>query len=154
VIVAAVAAPLVIADLRDQERALPVGPSPGVTLSPSGLPVDILQGTVERTQPGATSTVRLNVHSEGGGLWNAGTVGDIEGDSTADYPVEFVADGPGRAVMRNEEAWCNTRDVLELNFIVRGRSVVIKDASSKGCFVTRALAADLVGTTLRLLPQP
>ena len=39
-------------------------------------------------------------------------------------------------------------------FVVRGRSVLIKDASSNGCFVSRALAADLEGTTLRLLPQP
>jgi hypothetical protein len=65
VIVAAVAAPIVIADLRDHERALPVGPSPGVILSPSGLPVGLLQATVNRTLPGATSTVRLNVHPGG-----------------------------------------------------------------------------------------
>jgi hypothetical protein len=154
VIAVAVTAPIVIAGLRDHNRALPVGPSPGVTLSPSGLPVGILQGTVERTQPGATSTIRLNVHPEGGGLWNAGTVGDNDGDSTADYQVEFVAEGPGRAVMRNEEAVCNTPNVLRLRFIVRGRTVVIKHASSDNCFVSRALAADLTGTTLRLLPSP
>jgi hypothetical protein len=154
VIAVVVAAPIVIADLRDHNRALPVGPGPGVTLSPSGLPVGILQARVERTQPGATSTVRLNVHPEGGGLWNAGTVGDSEGDSTADYQVEFVADGPGRAVMRNEEAACNTPNVLRLRFIVRGRTVVITHASSDNCLVSRALAADLTGTTLRLQPQP
>jgi hypothetical protein len=149
-----VAAPLVIADLRDHERALPVGPSPGVTLSPSGLPVGILQGRVERTQPGATSTVRMVVRADGSGIWNAGTVGDNEGPSVADYQIEFVAEGPGRAVMRNEEAVCNTPNVLRLRFIVRGRTVVIKHASSDNCFVSRALAADLKGTTLQLLPQP
>jgi hypothetical protein len=154
VIAVAVTAPMVIAGLRGHDRGMPVGPSPGVTLSPSGLPVGILQGRVERTQPGATSTVRMNIYPEGGGLWNAGTVGDSEGDSTADYQVEFVAEGPGRAVMRNEEAVCNTPNVLRLRFIVRGRTVVIKHASSDNCFVSRALAADLTGTTLRLLPQP
>jgi hypothetical protein len=154
VIAVAVAAPIVIAGLRDHERALPVGPGPGVTLSPSGLPVGILQGKVERTQPGATSTVRLNVYPEGGGLWNAGTVGDNDGDSTADYTVELVADGPGRAVMHSE-AWCGPNtDALRLHFVVRGRTVVIKDASSSYCFVSHALASDLKGTTLRLLPQP
>ena len=99
---------MVIADLRGHERSLPVGPSPGVTLSPSGLPVGILQGTVERTQPGATSTVRLHVYPEGGGVWNAGTVGDNEGDSTADYPVELVADGPPAAI--RSDVTCNTRE--------------------------------------------
>jgi hypothetical protein len=152
VIVAAVAAPIVIADLRDHERALPVGPSPGVTLSPSGLPVGLLQATVNRTLPGATSTVRLNVHPEGGGVWNAGSVGDPEGPSKADYPVELVADGPGRAAMMFE-GFCFTREQLRLRFVVRGRAVVIKDASTSNCLVTRALAADLEGTTLRLQPQ-
>lgn len=153
VIIAAVVAPLVITGLRDRERSLPVGPSPGVTLSPSGLPVGILQAKVDRTRPGATSTVRLNVHPEGGGLWNAGTVGDVEGDSTADYPVELVADGPGRAVMMFE-GWCYTREQLRLRFVVRGRAVVIKDASTSNCLISRALAADLEGSTLQLLPQP
>ena len=43
VIAVALTAPIVIADLRDHNQALPVGPSPGVTLSPSGLPVGILE---------------------------------------------------------------------------------------------------------------
>jgi hypothetical protein len=153
VIAVAAAAPIVIADLRDHNRALPVGPSPGVTLSPSGLPVGTLQGRVPRTRPGATSTVRLNVHPEGGGIWNAGSVGDLEGDSTGDYSVELRAGGPGRAVMFFDGD-CFTREQLRLRFIVRGRTVVITDASTSNCLVTRALAADLEGTTLRLLPQP
>jgi hypothetical protein len=153
VIAVVVVAPLVITGLRDQDRSLPVGPSPGVTLSPSGLPVGILQGAVERTQPGATSTVRLTVHPEGGGLWNAGTVGDSEGDATIDYPVEFVADGPGRMVMLFD-GFCNTSQALRLRFTVRGRTVVIKDASTNGCLASHGLTSDLPGTTLRLLPQP
>jgi hypothetical protein len=134
-------------------RSLVDGDPSDEPLSPSGLPVGILQGKVDRSLPGATSTVRLNVHPEGGGLWNAGSVGDVEGDSTADYPVELVADGPGRAVMMFQ-GFCFTREQLRLRFIVRGRTVVIKDASTSNCLVTRALAADLEGTTLRLLPQP
>lgn len=148
-----VAAPIVIADLRGHERSLPVGPAPGVTLSPSGLPVGILQGRVERTQPGATSTIRLVVHPEGGGLWNGGTVGDDAGPSVQDYSVELVADGPGRAAIRSDVT-CNTRETLWLQFSLRGRTVHIKDASTNGCLVNRALAADMEGMTLRLLPQP
>ena len=154
VIVAAVAAPLVIADLRAQRRSLPVGPSPGVTLSPSGLPVGTLQGTVERTQPDATSTVRMVVRADGTGTWNAGTVGDIEGTSVADYPVSFERDGPGRAIMRQNTAACETSNDLALTFTVRGRTVVIEDSGIIGCLVSPGLALDLKGTTLRLLPVP
>jgi hypothetical protein len=154
VIVAAVAAPLVIAGLRESERALPVGPSPGVSLSPSGLPVGILQGTVERTQPGATSTVRMVVRADGTGIWNAGTVGDLAGTSVADYPVTFVRDGPRRAIMRQHQAACTTPDDLALTFTVRGRTVVIEDSGTLGCLVSPGLALDLKGTTLRPLSQP
>ena len=154
VVAVVVAAPVVIADLRDHERALPVGPSPGVTLSPSGLPVGILEGRVERTQTGATSTVRMVVRADGTGVWNAGTVGDIDGTSVADYPVRFVRDGPGRAIMRQYTAMCETSKDLALTFTVRGRTVVIEDSGVIGCLVSQGLARDLKGTTLRLLPQP
>jgi hypothetical protein len=154
VIAVVVAAPVVIAGLRAHHRSMPVGPAPGVTLSPSGLPVGTLEGTVDRTQPGATSTVRLVVHPEGGGIWNAGTVGDNDGDSTADYSVELVADGAGRAVMHSD-SWCGPNSyALRLHFVVRDRTVVIKDAQASYCFVSHALASDLPGTTLRLLPSP
>ena len=154
VVAVVVAAPVVIADLRDHERALPVGPSPGVTLSPSGLPVGILEGTVERTQPGATSTVRMVVRADGTGIWNAGTVGDLEGTSVADYAVRFRRDGPGRATMTQGPAGCGVTDLLPLTFTVRGRTVVIEDSGVIGCLVSQGLARDLKGTTLRLLPQP
>ena len=154
VIVAAAAAPIVIADLRDHERSMPVGPSPGVTLSPSGLPVGTLRGRVERTQPGATSTITLVIRADGTGTWNAGTVGDSEGPSVRDYPVQFVPDGPGRAIMTQDAAGCGVTDVLPLTFTVRGRTVVIEDSGVIGCLVSQGLARDLKGTTLRLLPQP
>ena len=153
VILAAVAAPLVIADLRDHERALPVGPSPGVTLSPSGLPVGTLQGKVDRTQPGARSTVTLVVRADGTGTWNAGSVGDNDFRSVEDYDVRFVRDGPGRAVMKQVPPDCGTTDQLALTFTVRGRTVVIEDSNLIGCLVTQGLSSDLAGTTLRLLPQ-
>ena len=80
-------------------------------------------------------------------------MGDNAGLDRPDYPVEFVADGPGRAAIRTDVT-CNTRETLWLQFSVRGRTVVIKDASTNGCLVNRALAADLAALTLRLLPQP
>jgi hypothetical protein len=151
---AAVVAPITIAGLRDHERSLPVRPSPEVTLSPSGLPVGTLRGRVERTQPGATSTITLVVRADGTGTWNAGTVGDSEGSSVHDYPVQFVPDGPGRAIMTQDAAGCGVTDVLPLTFTVRGRTVVIEDSGVIGCLVSQGLARDLAGSTLRVLPLP
>ena len=49
---------------------------------------------------------------------------------------------------------CVSRDTLTLEFSVRGRNLVIKDASTNDCLVSRGLASDLAGTTLRILPLP
>ena len=47
--------------------------------------------------------LRIVVRADGTGTWNSGTTGDSEaGPAVADYPVTFVGDGPGRAVVRDE----------------------------------------------------
>jgi hypothetical protein len=145
---------IVLAGLSGDKDSLPLAPSPGLTFSSSGLPVGLLVGKVDRTEPRATSTIRIIVRPDGTGIWNAGTVGDSAGDSVLNYDVEFVSDGPGSAIMRQPENWCFTSEVLSLDFTVRGRTLVIKKASSSDCLVNRGLALDLAGTTLRILPLP
>ena len=152
VLAVAVTAAIVLAGLRDHHESLPVSPAPGVTLSPSGLPVGRLTGKIDRSEPGAESTVRIDVHSDGSGVFNAGTVGDSTGDSTADYVVELAPDGPGRAVMSGDGGACYTSEQMTLVFTVRGRTVVIEDVLTTGCLVPRNLAIDMTGVTLRLLP--
>jgi hypothetical protein len=148
-----VTAAIVQSGLRGEKDSLPVAPSPELTFSSSGLPVGQLVGKIDRTEPKATSTVWITVLPDGTGIWNAGTVGDSEGDSVNDYDVEFVSDGPGQAVMRYD-GMCNDMDALTLEFSVHGRTLVIKDASTTDCLVSRGLASDLAGTTLRILPPP
>jgi hypothetical protein len=158
VLAAVVAGSLVLVGLRDDPDPLPVRPAPGITLSPSGLPVGLLEAKVGRsTGNHVVSTVHLVVRPDGTGVFNAGTpqsVGPEEGASTADYAVKFVSDGPGRADMTNVQATCYSPQQLRLTFAVRSRTVVVKDAASSGCLVSRALAADLTGTTMRILPLP
>jgi hypothetical protein len=147
---------LAVKDARDDSR--PIGPAPRFGLAPSGLPVGTLVGAVDRTEPGVTSTLRHVVRPDGTGSFNAGTVGDVEGDSVADYEVAFVAAGPGQALMRNEsEAACFSPDLMTLHFVVRERSVRIVDVVSgyqAGCLVSSGLRAGLPGTTLRIKPLP
>jgi hypothetical protein len=149
-----VTAAIVLAGLRGDKDSLPVAPSPELSFTTSGLPVGQLVGKVDRTEPRATSTVRIIVRPDGRGVFNAGTVGDSEGDSTADLPVEFIGDGPGSAVLRQDENMCIDLEILTLHFTVRGRTVIIDDASTTGCPIGQGLASDLAGTTLRILPLP
>ena len=146
----------VVAGLRDQEQSLPVSPSPALRLSPSGLPVGTLVAEIDRSGSKVVSTVRIVVRPDGTGTFNAGTPSGID-LSTADYDVECVKAGPGRAVMRNaSDTSCFSSDLLMLAFAVRGRSVGIEDAfpNNSECVVSRALASDMVGASMRILPLP
>jgi hypothetical protein len=155
-VLAVVTTSIVFTGLREDKQSLPAEPGPGVTLSPSGLPVGLLQGRVERTEPGARSTIRIVVRPDGSGTWNSGTTGDSTGDSVATYPVRLDRAGPGRAdvVNTDDDLWCETARLLTLKFTVRGRTVVIKDVSVGGCVITGGLARDMTGTGLRILPLP
>ncbi len=148
-----VTAAIVLAGLRGEKDSLPVAPSPELTFTSSGLPVGLIVGKVDRTEPQATSTVRMTVRPDGTGTFNAGTVGDSEGNSTLDQPVQFTREGPGRAVLSGA-SMCLRRDILTVHFMVRGRSLIIEDASAPGCYVSRGLVSDLAGTTMRILPLP
>jgi hypothetical protein len=144
---------IVLAGLRGDKESLPVAPSPELSFTSSGLPVGLIVGKVDRTEPQATSTVRIIVHPDGTGIFNAGTVGDSNGDSTTDLPVQFVREGPGSVRMRYHGD-CFTPETLTLDFTVRGRTLVIENADTADCIVNRGLAADLTGTSLRILPLP
>jgi hypothetical protein len=144
---------IVFAGMREEGHSLPAKPSPQLTLSPSGLPVGVLVGNVDRTEPGAKSTVRIVVRSDGTGVFNPGTVGDSEGPATADYPVEFVRAGPGSVEIFGEASDCYGRQLLTLDFAVRGRTILVEDVM-RLCLVSSGLAHDMTGTTLRVLPLP
>jgi hypothetical protein len=151
-----VTAAIVVSGLSGEKDSLPIAPSPELTFTSSGLPVGLLVGKVDRTEPQATSTVRMTVRPDGTGVFNAGTVGDSEGDSTADLPVKFMGDGPGSVVLTQFASMCIGREFLTLHFTVRGRSLIIEDASTPttGCPIPRGLVSDLAGTTMRILPPP
>jgi hypothetical protein len=144
---------IVLAGWSSDKGSLPATPSPELTFSPSGLPVGQLLATVDRTEAQATSIVRILVRSDGTGIFNPGTVGDSVGNATADMPVEIIGEGPGRAVLRSED-WCSSTVVLTLDFTVRGRILVIEDASTDNCYVSQGLVSDMTGTTMRILPLP
>lgn len=148
---------MVVAGLSDEEERLPAGPSPEVTLSPSGLPIGLLVAEVDRAGSQVVSTVRMLVRPDGTGTYNNGTPAGID-RSTNDYDVEFVKDGPGRAVMRDagSAGSCISSDVLYLDFTVRAATVVIEDARtlSGGCVLSYGLGSDLVGATFRIDPLP
>jgi hypothetical protein len=145
---------LVVAGLRDDHQGLPVAP-PKLTLSPSGLPVGVLEGTIDRTEPGAKSTVRIVVRPDGSGIWNAGTTGDSAGPSTADYEVEFVSDGPGHVVVRTDLT-CVGRDAFMLDFSIRGRTIRIGRVTGHEdyCLASPGLMNDMDGAVLRVRPLP
>ena len=148
---------ILFAGLREDKESLPpAGPAPGITLSPSGLPVGLLQGRVERTEPGARSTLRIVVRPDGTGTWNSGTTGDITGDSVADYDVGLERAGPGRADVTNLTNFlsCDNSTYLTLQFTVRDRTVLIEDVINAQCLIESGLASDMTGTTLRIRPLP
>ena len=153
VVAVVVTTSVVVSGLRDDSESLPAAP-PEITLSPSGLPVGVLTGRVDRTQPhaGNVSRVRILVRADGTGIWNAGSPNDGFSPSVADYPVEFVSNGPGRAIMRFD-GYC-TGAALTLDFIVRDRTVLIEEATTANCVVNGGLGQDLPGTALRIRPLP
>ncbi len=141
---------------RDSSRtAPPVRPAPApVTISPSGLPVGLLEGRVARTGGGgrAVSTFRLRVRPDGTGSFAAPAGESIEGGGS--YPVEWVRLGPGRVAMSYLGPVCSDPRALTLTFSIRGRSLVVLDATSSGCLASPGLADDLAGATLHIRPLP
>jgi len=154
VLVAAVTVPLFLSTRDDTRDDRPVQPRPTrVQLSPSGLPVGLLEGIVARTTTeGGVSTVRLRVRPDGSGTFSGGA--GKSDSSPGTYDVDYVRLGPGRAALRYQGPVCAAPRALTIGFVVRGHAVIIRDVSSSGCMVSTTLTTDLVGATLRILPLP
>jgi hypothetical protein len=145
---------LLVAGLRDDSEALPVAP-PKLTLSPSGLPVGLLEGKVTRSAGYIDVTnIRLQVRPDGTGTIapSGGTTGT--GDGSGGYDVEYVRLGPGRVAVRYDGPICASTRALTFTFTLRGRSLTIDDAESPGCLVSEGLTGDLAGTTMRISLLP
>jgi hypothetical protein len=147
---------LLVTGLRHEE-AIPVQPSrTKVALSPSGLPVGLLEGKVTRsTGSGAVSTVGLRVYPDGTGTLNPGGTGGYGGGAVGgSFEVAFERLGPGRVAVRYDGFACPSHYALTMTFRVRGRTLTVLDAQPKGCIISAALADDLAGTTFHVLPLP
>jgi hypothetical protein len=152
-VLAVVAATSSVVALRDPERP---APPTGVTLSPSGLPVGLLEGKVTRSAGDVdVSTFRLWVHADGtGALSLGGGIGGSFDRTGGGYPVRIVRLGPGRAALSYAGTICGSDRALTFGFAVRGRTVTVLDAQSPGCLVSEGVTTDLPGTRLHVSPLP
>jgi len=159
-IAAAVVAVLVTTSLlltgafRD-ERAVPVHPAPPkIALSPSGLPIGLLEGRVRRTSgPYEVANVRLRVLPDGtGNLAPGGLTSDKF--SSEGFEVTFERLGPGEVAIRYDGLACVSHYAFTMRFSVRGRILTVLSAQSRGCLMSAGEVADLPGTTFRVSPLP
>jgi hypothetical protein len=122
-----------------------------VVLSPSGLPVGLLEGRVTRTSGVVdVSNVRILVRSDGTGAVGFG--GGHDGGGGKD--VDYVRLGPGSVAVRYAGPICASPRALTLGFTVQGRTLTIESTKLDGCFTSPDLAADLVGAALHISPLP
>ena len=145
---------LLLAGRQNHDESQPIAP-PKITLSPSGLPVGWLVGKVTRSSGVvAVSTVGLRVYPGGQGTLNPGTTQDTTGGMGGGFEVAFERLGPGRVAVRYDGFACPSHYAFTMTFRVRGRTLTVLEAQSKGCIISAALAHDLAGTTFRVLPLP
>ena len=152
-VLAIVAATSSVVALHDNDR--PVPPT-RVTLSPSGLPVGLLEGKVTRSAGDVdVSTFRLWVHADGtGALSLGGGIGGSFDRTGGGYPVDIVRLGPGRVALSYDGPICGSDRALTFRFIVQGHTVTVLDAQSPGCLVSEGITTDLPGTQLHVSPLP
>ena len=136
--------------LVDREAEVPVTPSPRIVLSPSGLPVGLLETVaLAGNAPFNGPLVRFAVRRDGTGTFLVSTTGGVPGG----FPVTYARVGPGLVEMRYENPKvCADPVVLRMTYTVRGRDVFIHDATSSGCVVPAGDADLLTGSTLRVRP--
>jgi hypothetical protein len=151
VVLAVVAATSLVVDRLEVRPA----PATGVTRSPSGLPVGLLEGEVTRSAGRVdVSTFRLWVRADGTGVLSlGGGVGGV-GRVGSGYPVGIVRVGSGRAALSYAGTICGSDRALTFRFSVHGRTVTVLDAQSPGCLVSEGITADLPGTRLHVSPLP
>ena len=120
-----------------------------VVLSPSGLPVGLLESRVTRSGGDVdVSNIRLLVRADGTGAYSPGGGGHPDGGGG--YEVEYSLLGPGRVVLGYDGIVCADPRALTLSFTVNGGTVTITGAERHGCLVGPDLVKDIVGATFRL----
>ncbi len=158
-LVAAVAAAAVVAGLtialvaRLVEPGPPVVPTRELTVSPSGLPVGELHGTVRlANEVGVWPVfVVIIVRPDGTGSYGRNDLGDA-----TPYEVTIRADSQGRAVLGYAGPICTDPQALRLDFTVHANGVTIDEATpgAGGCMVTPEDAMNFRGVTFDVLPLP
>jgi hypothetical protein len=134
------------ADRRDVPSA------PGGTLSPSGLPVGVLQAPVALYRTVFPGRLRLVVQADGTAKYSVFD-GIDGGDETFD--VTLLAAGPGRFEMHSEAAGCGASPAMVVSFHRRSDAVVLDRVNASGdCLVTPAIAAALTGLRVEVGPLP
>jgi hypothetical protein len=156
-LVAAVAAAVVAAGLtvalvaRLVEHGPPVVPTHELTVSPSGLPVGELHGTVRlANEVGVWPVfVVIVVRPDGTGSYGRNDLGDA-----TPYDVTIRPDAQGRAVLGYAGPVCTDPNALTLDFRVHARTVTIDNATPGpgGCLVTREDAQAFRGVTFDVRP--
>ena len=142
---------------RVWDRGPDVVPTKKLTFSPSGLPVGVLQWSIPTTKRGwtydesdHTDDVSLTILADGRGRYQRESTAEPE-----PFEVTVTRIGPGRAVISHDSPVCTHQDVLTLDFAVRGHSVEVLRATTKGdCMVPVEDAAGLTGQTVRIRPLP
>jgi hypothetical protein len=137
---------LLLTGLRDKQ-AVPVHPAPPkVALSPSGLPVGLLQG--RRDQDGHQQLrIQLLVRADG--------TGQFSSYPGVAFDVTYRPDGPGRAAIVYSNPVLADPEVVSLSFTVQSQTVTIAKVNAAGTgILSKAGARAIAGSTLRILRAP
>lgn len=125
---------------------------PPVELSPSGLPVGVLEVPVEVGPPGDLSSgrLRLLVGSDGTGQYKLLEYDPSGADDTVDpFDVILRATGAGQAVMIYHGTTC-----LTAGFTVVDRTVTFATVRAGECLVSAQTAGELSGRSTDVRPLP
>jgi hypothetical protein len=142
---------LALTGLRAPDRR-DIAPAAGGVLSPSGLPVGLLQAPVTLYHDVFPGRLRLVVRADGTAEYSV--FAGIDG-SDETFDVTLVAAGQGRFEMYSDAAGCSTSPAMVVAFHVRPGVVVLDSVHAAGdCLVSPAIAAALTGLHVDVRPLP
>jgi hypothetical protein len=151
VVAVVVTTSLLLTGALREERAVPVHPAPPkVVLSPSGLPIGLLEGLHDGTGH-LRLLVRILVRADGSGQFSS-----YGGSSSGvAFDVTLRPDGPGRATVAYDNPALADPEVVTLSFTLRDRTVTIGKVDTPGNgIISKATARSIAGSTLRILRPP
>ena len=156
VLAVVVTASLVLTGAFRDERAIPVHPAPPkLALSPSGLPIGLLEGRVTRSSGRVeVANVKLRVFPDGTGRLAPGGITGDHKDFVDGFEVTYERLGPAHVAVRYDDLACASHYAFTMKFSVQGRTLTVLDAQPRGCLMPAGLVADLPGTTFRVSPLP